>query len=226
MPKKYTIDKPLYTKEEINSLPILQYEGEIVLVRTQTELENILPELAKESLLGFDTETRPTFTRGGTMQDPSLIQFATGHKVYLIQISILPFNEHLAYILANENIIKAGVAINDDMNALAKLYPFKPANVIDLAKLANKKGVQAQGLRTLTANLLDYRISKGAQCSNWATPLTHTQIKYAATDAWLGRIIYNTLSELEDSPDYQEPDPKKKKKKKWFAKKKPSHVNI
>lgn len=221
MTNTYNIDKPLYTKDEINDLPILNYEGEVVLIRTETELEHILPELAKATLLGFDTETRPTFTRGVTMQDPSLIQLATEQKVYLLQISILPFDERIAHILSDENIIKAGIAINDDMNALAKIHPFKPANAVDLAKLANKKGLNAQGLRTITANLLGYRISKGAQCSNWATPsLTHTQIKYATTDAWLGLIIYQQLIKLADSPDYKEPDPKKKKKKKWFAKKK------
>lgn len=217
------IEKNLYTKDEINALPMLTYEGEVVLVRTQAELDCILPELAKATVLGFDTETRPTFKKGVGLQDPALLQLATHQKVYLIQINIIPFGEELAQILADENIIKAGVAINDDLNALSKIFPFKAANVVDLARLANRKGLQAQGLRTITANLLHYRISKNAQCSNWSSlSLTHTQIRYAATDAWLGLIIYQALIDLEDCPDYKEPDPTKKKKKKWFAKKKRS----
>ncbi len=208
------LEKALYTKEEINSLPVLTYEGEIVLVRTEKELENILPELHKAQILGFDTETRPMFTKG-TPYHPSLMQLATDQKVYLIQLGRIPFDQKLAEILESEDIIKAGVAIQDDLNALMKLHPFKANSVVDLARLANQKGLQAQGLRTISANLLDYRISKGAQCSNWAVDvLTHSQIKYAATDAWLGYIIYTTLIRLENSPAYLEPTLKKKKSKK------------
>ena len=212
----------LYTKDEINNLPVLTYEGEVVLVRTDAELQNILPELHKASILGFDTETRPMFAKG-TPYPPSLIQLATDQKVYLIQLKQISFGQELADILESEGIVKAGVAIQDDLNALMKLFPFKAKNITDLAHLAKRKGLQAQGLRTISANLLGYRISKGAQCSNWAVEtLTHVQIKYAATDAWLGLIIYNTLIGLEDSPNYSEEIPKKKKnvKKRKYQKKK------
>ena len=78
--------KPLLTKEEINLLPAINYEGEIVLVRSDEELQLAVNELKKNSLLGFDTETRPKFTKGA-MNLPSLIQLATNKKVY--QMSIL-----------------------------------------------------------------------------------------------------------------------------------------
>lgn len=195
-------EQTLYTKDEINNLPVLTYEGEIIIVRTEIELNNILPELRKSEVLGFDTETRPMFTKG-TLYPPSLIQLATEQKVYLIQLKHIPFNQELAHLLASENVIKTGVAIQDDLNALMKLSPFQPQSIIDLAHLAKRKGLQAQGLRTITANLLGYRISKGAQCSNWAVEtLTHAQIRYAATDAWLGLIIYNILITLNDSMQY------------------------
>ena len=207
-------EQVLYTKDEINNLPVLTYEGEITLVRTEIELQNVLPELHKAKILGFDTETRPMFAKGAPYP-PSLIQLATEQNVYLIQLKQISFNQELADILASEDIIKAGVAIQDDLNALMKLVPFQAQNVTDLAHLAKRKGLQAQGLRTISANLLGYRISKGAQCSNWAVEtLTHSQIKYAATDAWLGLIIYNTLISLEDSPLYTEEIAHKKKKQK------------
>jgi len=215
-------EQALYTKEEINTLPVLTYEGEITLIRTEIELQNALPELRKSKVLGFDTETRPMFTKGAPYS-PSLIQLATEQKVYLIQLQHLSFNQEIAEILESEDIIKAGVAIQDDLNALMKLFPFQAKNVTDLAHLAKRKGVQAQGLRTISANLLGYRISKGAQCSNWAIEtLTHTQIRYAATDAWLGLIIYDTLMSLADSPNYTEETPRKKKhaKKKYYYKNK------
>ena len=217
-------EQSLYTKDEINNLPVLTYEGEITLVRTEVELQNILPEIHKAKILGFDTETRPMFAKG-TPYPPSLIQLATEQKVYLIQLKQIAFNQELADILASDNIVKAGVAIQDDLNALMKIVPFKAQNVTDLAHLAKRKGLQAQGLRTISANLLGYRISKGAQCSNWAVEtLTHSQIKYAATDAWLGLIIYNTLMNLDDSPHYVEitPNKKKKTKKRRYPQKKKS----
>ena len=218
----FNLEQTLYTKEEINTLPTLTYEGDIVLVRTNLELNNILPELRKAKVLGFDTETRPLFSKG-TPYPPSLIQLATDQKVYLIQLKNIEFDENLASILASEDIVKAGVAIQDDLNALMKIFPFTPNNIVDLARLAKQKGLQAQGLRTITANLLNYRISKGAQCSNWSVDtLTHAQIKYAATDAWLGLIIYNILIDVMDSPSYLVEIEKKKKrvKKKRYPKKK------
>lgn len=217
-------EQTLYTKDEINNLPVLTYEGEIIIVRTEAELNNILPELRKAEVLGFDTETRPMFTKG-TPYPPSLIQLATEQKVYLIQLKHIPFSQELIQILAAEDIVKTGVAIQDDLNALIRISPFQPQSIVDLAHLAKRKGVQAQGLRTITANLLGYRISKGAQCSNWAVDtLTHAQIKYAATDAWLGLIIYNILINWNDSLQYlteinKIKKAKKKAKKKRYPKK-------
>ncbi len=208
-------NKLLLTKEEINLLPAISYEGEIVLVRSDEELDLAVNELKKNSVLGFDTETRPRFTKGA-MHLPSLIQLATDKKVYIIQLKHIGNTEKLAELLSDEQIIKAGVAIHEDYRSLARLFPLESNGLVDLAKLANQKGMKAQGLRTISANLLGYKISKGAQCSNWAADtLNHSQILYAATDAWLGLILYNQLARLADSPNYQPETPKKKKKKKF-----------
>ena len=72
-----------------------------------------------------------------------------------------------------------------------RVEAFQADGVVDLAVMARARGIQAQGLRTLAANLLGFRISKSAQCSNWENhELTLQQIKYAATDAWVGRELY------------------------------------
>lgn len=216
-------NKALLTKEEINLLPVINYEGEIVLVRSDEELALAVKELKKNSLLGFDTETRPKFTKGA-MNLPSLIQLASEKKVYLIQLKHITETDELAALLSDEHIIKAGVAIHDDYRSLARLFPVSPNGLVDLAKLANQKGIKAQGLRTISANLLGYKVSKGAQCSNWASDtLSHSQIQYAATDAWLGLLLYSQLIQLQDSPSYlaeQINRPKKKRKFRFFSKKK------
>ena len=182
--------QPCLSKDEINLLPIQAWMGDIVLVQDEASLSAALEDLWKEPVLGFDTETRPTFTKGKTCQ-PALIQLATARTAYLIQLTHIPFSERMAELLASPKVLKVGVAIHDDMKALARIHEFTPGGVVELAALARAKGVQAQGLRTLSANLLGFRISKSAQCSNWENhELTPQQVKYAATDAWVGRELY------------------------------------
>ena len=182
--------QPSLSKEEINLLPLRAWEGPVVLVQTEEALASALEDMWKEHVLGFDTETRPTFTKGKTC-NPALIQLATADTAYLIQLTRLAFCDEIAEILASPRVLKVGVAIHDDMKALARIHPFQADGVVDLAAMARARGIQAQGLRTLSANLLGFRISKSAQCSNWENhELTPQQIKYAATDAWVGRELY------------------------------------
>ena len=152
--------------------------------------------MREDGVLGFDTETRPTF-RKGKMNAPALIQIATADTVYLTQLGWLPFSPLQAGILADPTVIKAGVGIGDDMKALGAVSPFIPAGIVDLGKVAQKHNLPSQGLRTLAASLFGWRISKVSQCSNWSVrQLTPRQITYAATDAWIGREIYIKLENL------------------------------
>ena len=184
---------PDLSKEEINALPIQAYEGDILLIRREEDLASALPLLWQEEFLGFDTETRPTFTKG-KVSCPALIQLAASNCVYLIQLTHLSFDGRLAGLLASPHVIKAGVAIRDDMIALGRLHPFTPDGIADLAAMAKARGIRAQGLRSLAASLLGFRISKSAQCSNWERDeLSPQQIRYAATDAWVGRELYALL---------------------------------
>lgn len=184
---------PLLSKDEINALPIRAYEGDIRLIRDADTLAGALDRLWREDVLGFDTETRPIFTKGKT-SSPALLQLATRDCVYLIQLTRLPFDERLAALLAAPRVVKAGVAVRDDLLALERLHPFTPGGAVDLAVLARARGIRAQGLRSLAASLLGFRISKSAQCSNWEKDeLSPQQIRYAATDAWVGRELYALL---------------------------------
>lgn len=187
-------ETPCLSKDEINALPIRAYQGDIRLIREESDFAVALEQLWQEDVLGFDTETRPTFTKG-KMSPPALVQLAGKERVYLIQLNRLPFDERLAGLLAAPRIVKAGVAIRDDMLALARLHPFTPGGAADLAVMARAKGIKAQGLRSLAANLLGFRISKSVQCSNWEKDeLSLQQIRYAATDAWVGRELYALLA--------------------------------
>lgn len=178
------------TKDEINRLPMKQYEGPIHLIRTPDEAEQAAGKLKQETLLGFDTETRPTF-RVGEYYQPSLLQLATGTEVFLFQIKLTGLTQGLCNVLSSPDIVKTGVSIRSDVSELRKLTAFEPAGFIELAEHAKKAHIKNLGLRGLAALLLGFRVSKREQTSNWAkNELTESQLRYAATDAWLGREIY------------------------------------
>ena len=154
------------TKEEINSLPINSYEGKVEVIREKEALKKAILELGRETLLGFDTETKPNFKKGQNNL-PSLIQLAGAGKTYIFQLQHIGFPGKLRNILTDENIIKTGVAIDQDLLQLQRLGTFHEGGFVGLARLAKNAGIKNHGLRGLTAVLLGFRITKGAQRSNW-----------------------------------------------------------
>ncbi len=186
-----------YPKEEINALPLRRYEGPVHVVRTRKQRDAAIKVLRSETLLGFDTETRPVFKKGRKPNPPSLIQLAGEEDVYVFQINLLPMDNGLLDLLADKKVIKTGVSVHDDIVGLNKLAKFKAANFIDLGEVSQKHQMQTHGLRNLAANLLGFRISKSVQCSNWAKEtLTKQQVAYAATDAWVSREIYLAMHDM------------------------------
>lgn len=187
---------PRLTKEQINSFPIMKYEGPIHLVRDADHAEMAAEELAKETILGFDTEARPTF-RSGQKHLPAVLQLAGETAVYVFQLRQCGLTAPLRQLLSDPDITKAGVALDRDIKELTELAPFEPAGFVDVAELAKQAGCANQGLRGLASLLLGFRVSKSCQTSNWAQPkLTRAQIEYAATDGWVGRELYQKLQEM------------------------------
>jgi len=181
--------------EEINSLRREVYKGPIHMVRSREELPHAIRELAEEKLLGFDTETRPSF-RKGESHAPALLQLAGQKAVYIFVLHTLGLPVELTRILADHGIIKAGVAVGRDIKELRAVTDFEPGGFVDLGKCAEKNGIQHHGFRGLAALLLGCRISKGAQLTNWErADLPDHALQYAATDAWIGRRIYEAMKQ-------------------------------
>jgi ribonuclease D len=181
------------SKEAINELPLYMLDNETELITTKEHCLEALEDIKKSNILGFDTETRPSFTKGESYS-VSLLQLSTENKNYLFRINKIPFGEELADILADENIIKAGVAIHDDIKHLNRIRKFKAQGFVDIADLAKEKGIITLGLRSLAGLILDKRISKKAKLSNWEQPrLTPAQINYAATDSEVSLKLYHAL---------------------------------
>ena len=198
---------PAYTpasisKAEINDLPLSWYDGEIDLVRTPDELDRALDHLGGEEILGFDTETRPSFRRGESYP-PSLVQLAGESRVVIIQLQALGREwGALPGLFASGHVRKAGIAPRDDVKKLRGLFDFRPDGFHDLSEVARQAGFKQTGLRALAALVFGERVSKSEQVSNWsARELSRSQLLYAATDAWMTRRLYRRICEiLADAP--------------------------
>jgi len=185
------------SKEELNELPVQGFEGEIVVVDFAHDVKKIMPYLKKQKILGFDTETKPTFAKGDKNR-VALLQLATQKSAFIFRLSIMGLPPELIEILSNPKIIKVGVAINDDIKALKAIHNFKSDGFVEIQEKVKEFEIENFGLKKLSGLLLGFRISKAQQTSNWeAEQLTEAQIKYAATDAWVSLEIYNRLLEIE-----------------------------
>jgi len=181
------------SKEEINQLPLFQFSGSISLVRTEAEQARALRHLSRVDAVGVDTETRPSF-RKGVFHKPSLLQMATADEAFIFLLKTTGISDELAAFFENPAIVKAGVAIGDDIRLLARHRPFTAQGLVDLAKIARRSNICQQGLRGLAAYFFGVRISKSEQCSNWGrVELTDRQVAYAATDAWMSLAIYRFM---------------------------------
>ena len=180
--------------EEINDLPLRSFSGKIVLVQEASKLNRAFDEIHEHRSIGFDTETRPSFKKG-ELHKVSLLQIAIPDKVFLVRLNQTGLTKHIIDFLENDSLKKAGVGIRDDIKAMQKLSRFEPGGFTELSTLAKEAGLQVESVKKLSALLLGFRISKGAQTSNWEAPtLTQKQLEYAATDAWVCLEIYKKLA--------------------------------
>lgn len=176
--------------EEMSGLPVGRYEGPVHVIATPAALKRAVHDLCRESIVGFDTETRPAF-RPGESYLPALVQFATAGAVYLMQVQQQDCSAVVQEIFSSEKIIKAGVSVADDLRNLKRLFEFEESAVVDLGEVAKRHGLEQTGVRNLAGIFLGLRIPKGAKTTNWAARrLTSRQTVYAATDAWVCRELY------------------------------------
>jgi len=190
--------KKSISKDQINKLPLYHYKGRVEVIDNKEKALIAASKLKKNKILGFDTETRPSFKKG-EYYDVSLLQLGTDSEVFLFRLRHTSLIPEIIEILEDPSIIKAGVAIDDDIKALKKLHPFKENSFADLATMAQKNGIQTFGLRALAAIFLSKRLSKREQTSNWDRKvLTQSQITYAACDAAVGYKIYNGFLQNKD----------------------------
>lgn len=192
------------SSQQINGLPLRRYEGPISIVADARDVVAASLYLEDEQVLGFDTETRPSF-RAGEQHPVALLQLAGEEHVFLFQLGRIPDLSPLLGILEDPRIRKVGVAIQHDVTGLRRQHPHTPRGIVEIGDLARGLGVHNTGLRTLCAMFLGFRVAKGAKTSNWSNhALTDAQVVYAATDAWASRALYVEMARGA-RPLYSEP---------------------
>ena len=181
--------------EEIGALELASFPGEIVVVDSEGDAYyRALRYLKRQKVLGFDTETRPTFSPDQHSSGTALLQLSGSGKAILFRLKTLGLPRPLASILANPSITKVGAATLDDVRGLQKLCQFVPKGFVDLQNMVWEYGIRDKSVKKMTAIILGVKISKAQQLSNWeAEHLSESQQRYAATDAWVCREMYLKL---------------------------------
>jgi len=181
-------------KDFIESLPVGEWNGPIELIESERDAEKAIAALARDRVLGFDTETKPSHTRG-EYNLPSILQLAGEHHIFVFRLDHCGGIPLAFPILCNGRQAKVGVAVRDDVKNLRARAPFDDRGFIDIADHTKKTGLVNTGLQALAAHFLRLQMkkSKKVQTSNWAKPLDERQIQYAANDAWFSRELFLKL---------------------------------
>ena len=182
------------SKEEIEAMPVLSYAGrQVKIVDSTVEMEAAYRDLVQSPLIGFDTETKPSFVKGVTNK-VALVQLSTSDCCYLVRVNTMGFPKALLALLSDAKVLKVGLSLRDDFNAMSRRVRFKPAGFIDLQSEVGKVGIEDMSLQKIYAIMFGKKISKSQRLSNWeAATLTPQQQLYAATDAWACMDILEQL---------------------------------
>lgn len=188
--------------EDIARLPLAAFEGHITVIdKPGKDFDHAIRYLKTKSIIGFDTESRPCFNAHQPHFGVALLQLSGAEKAFLFRVKTLGMQKSLCRILSDNNIIKVGAAVADDIKGLQNYRHFEPRGFVDLQKIVWEWGIKDKSVKKMSAIILGMRISKSQQLSNWeAESLSESQQKYAATDAWVCREMYKRLLISEKSP--------------------------
>lgn len=174
---------------------------------SREEFASATAEIKAAGMVGFDTESKPTFAVGEVSDGPHLVQFALSDKAYLFQLHHTAGHPFLVELLRSEQLIKAGFGLKSDGGHIRRKLGVEPGGLVDLNMVFHQAGYQREmGVRTAVALVFRQRFAKSrsATTSNWAQPqLTSQQLLYAANDAWAALKVFRAL----DLPGVHSPAP-------------------
>ncbi len=183
------------SKNILAEMPLVEYSGRIHIIDSIDQARQAIATLSQESVVGFDTETRPSFQRGRSYK-MSLVQISTLTDSYLFRINRLGMFDELCRFIENGAVKKIGLSLKDDFFMMHKIGEFEPAGFIDLQSFVSSYAIIDASLQKIYGLIFGHRISKSQRLSNWeAETLSAAQCNYAAIDAWACLLIYNHLSQ-------------------------------
>ena len=186
----------------MEKLGFASFPGKIhVIDSVGAEFNRAIAYLRAQKVIGFDTETRPTFSQDQPRYGVALLQLSGPDKAFLFRINKRGMHRRLCNLMASDKIVKVGAAIHDDIRGLQRKHGFEPAAFVDLQKIVWEWGIRDKSVKKMAAIILGFRVSKTQQLSNWeAEKLSESQCRYAATDAWVCREMYLKLMASEKNP--------------------------
>jgi catechol 2,3-dioxygenase-like lactoylglutathione lyase family enzyme len=204
---------PLPAKEQIALLP--PFEGldlpRIHPVVSARQADAALQALSREAVLGFDTESKPTFHRDDVSDGPHVVQFATLSGAWIFHLQDAACRAAVATLLESGSTVKAGFGLGSDRSQLVRKLGVAIRGLLDLDDVLRQRGYRKSvGVKTAIALLFGQRFNKSKKTttSNWSSPqLTDTQLRYAANDAYAALRVYFALSQegaraaVEPQPD-------------------------
>ena len=196
---------PLPTREEIDALPL--FDGlppeRVHLVADDAAAALALPFLLQQPVLGFDTESKPTFLRDEVSQGPHLVQLATDDAAWLFQLRTPGCRSAVCALMAEPHLLKVGFGLENDRSQMAQNLGGEVHALLDLDAVLRAKGYRKSvGVKAAIALLRGQRFAKSKRVgtSNWAQPsLSEAQMRYAANDAYAALCVYRELVRS-DSP--------------------------
>lgn len=192
-----------FDKKAITALPRVLFPGKIITILSEGETEKAVNYLLSQPILGFDTETRPSFTKG-QVHKVSLLQVSTHSTCFLFRLNYTGITPALIRLLEDRQVRKVALSWHDDILSLQRRKHFNPGTFTDLQTLMPTIGVEDKSLQKLYANFFGEKISKRQQLSNWdADILSDRQKEYAATDAWACIKLFEEFKRLKETNDYE-----------------------
>ncbi|MBA3774416.1 MAG: 3'-5' exonuclease domain-containing protein 2 [Ramlibacter sp.] len=190
---------PTPDKEQISLLEPFDRLGldRIQLVATPSQAQDALTELSGAPVLGFDTESKPTFFKDQVSEGPHIVQLATLHKAWVFQLHDMDCRAVVGRLLTLSGVVKAGFGLGDDRKRIIGKLGVEPVDVLELNTVFRDRGYRKDmGVKGAVAVLFNRRFikSRKATTSNWASPrLSEAQLVYAANDAYAAARVYHAL---------------------------------
>jgi ribonuclease D len=190
---------PLPEREDIALLEPFEGLGlkDIRVVASAEDAADAAAALRASRVVGFDTESKPTFAKNEVSGGPHVIQFATRDQAWLFQLHRSEFHPTLATLLGDAALTKAGFGLSSDLSLIRQRFGVEPQGVLDLDSEFRRRGYRRSvGVKTAVALVFERRFvkSRKATTSNWANrQLTDAQLRYAANDAYAAIRVFDAL---------------------------------